>query len=40
VEHVVKDLLRFKELDYEGIRDAALYHDAIRHQTVVDRLGI
>ncbi len=38
VKHVADDLLRFGELDYEGIRDAVLYHDAIRHQTVADRL--
>jgi hypothetical protein len=39
VEHVTKDLLRFKELDYEGVRDAVLNHDAIRTQTIVDRLN-
>jgi hypothetical protein len=27
VEHVAKDLLRFGELDFEGIRDAALNYD-------------
>lgn len=30
VEHVAKDLLRFGELDYTGIRDAALNHDLVR----------
>jgi hypothetical protein len=40
VEHVARDLLQFGELDFEGIRDAVWYHDAIRHQTVADRLRI
>jgi hypothetical protein len=40
VTHVADDLLRFGELDFEGIRDAVMYHDAIRHQTIADRLGI
>jgi hypothetical protein len=39
VEHLAADLVRFKELDYVGIRDAVLNHQAIRHQTVVDRLN-
>jgi hypothetical protein len=29
VEHVAHDLLRFRELDYAGIRDAALAYDLI-----------
>jgi hypothetical protein len=40
VTHVANDLLRFGELDYDGIRDAVMYHDAIRHQTVADRLRL
>jgi hypothetical protein len=39
VEHVAADLLRFGELDYEGIRDAVLNHEAIRTQSIVDRLN-
>ena len=38
MEHVAKDLLRFRTLDYEGIRDAALNYDLVRHQTIADRL--
>jgi len=40
VRDVAEDLLRFKELPYEGIRDAIYYRDAIRTQTVADRLSI
>jgi len=40
VTNVAEDLLRFKELDYEGIRDAIYCRDAIRGQSVADRLGI
>jgi hypothetical protein len=40
VTHAANDLLRFGELDYDGIRDAVMYHDAIRHQTVADRLRL
>jgi hypothetical protein len=29
VEHLAADLLRFKELDYAGIRDAVMNHDLI-----------
>jgi hypothetical protein len=39
VTNVAVDLLQFGELDYEGIRDAVLYRDAIRRQTIADRLG-
>lgn len=39
VEHLASDLLRFKELDYAGIKDAVLNYDAIRTQTIVDRLN-
>jgi hypothetical protein len=39
VEHLAADLRRFGELDYEGIRDAVLNHEAIRTQSIVDRLN-
>jgi hypothetical protein len=42
VTNVAEDLLRFRELDFAGVRDAAQYpfdyRAAIRGQTVVDRL--
>jgi hypothetical protein len=39
VEHVAKDLRQFGELDYRGIYDAVWNYDAIRTQTIVDRLN-
>jgi hypothetical protein len=39
VEYLAADLLRFKELDYAGVRDAVYNHDAVRSQSIVDRLN-
>jgi hypothetical protein len=39
VSNVAKDLERFGALDYEGIRDAVMYYDAFKTQTIVDRLN-
>jgi hypothetical protein len=40
VEFLAQDLMRFRTLNYEGIEAAIYYRDAIRGQTVADRLGI
>jgi hypothetical protein len=40
VEFLAKDLMRFRTLDYQGIEAAIYYRDAIRGQTIADRLGI
>jgi hypothetical protein len=39
VTHVAEDLRRFGELDYQGIFDAVHNRDAIKTQSIADRIG-